>query len=134
MSISDNTRTAAGASSIVPTQEELTATIEVLFARAASSSQPGTLPTYKPTLLAVIGPYSTSINLTTREGINTYKTIIKPDHAWICQTVSVEMDTHMMDLFKDKEIQYGLDDIFRVPNSGTGMADTKPHTLPGSEV
>ena len=39
-----------------------------------------------------------------------------------------------MGFFKDKEIHYSLDDIFRVPKSGTGVADANPHTLPGSEV
>ena len=40
----------------------------------------------------------------------------------------------MMDLFKDKEIHYVLDDIFRVPNSSTSGSDTNPCTLPGSKV
>ena len=82
----------------------------------------------------MIYPYSISINLTTWEGINSYKKIINPDNACIRQTVSVETATCMMDLFKDKEIQYGLDDIFRVPKSVTGVADANPFTLPGSKL
>ena len=133
MAITKNTRTVASAPPIVLNQEELTDTISVLLASAAAA-HPDAPSTYKPTFSAVIDSYYMSINITTREGINTYKTMIKPDHACICWTVYIKTATHMMDLFKDKEIQYGLDDIFRVPKSGTGMADTKPHTLPGSEV
>ena len=134
MAIADNTCTAASDTTIVPTQEDLTSTIVVLLASAAAAAQPDVPSTYKPTLSAVIDPYSTIINIATREGVNTYKTMIKPDHAWIHQTVSVETDTRMIDLFKDKEIQYGLDNILRVPKSGTSVADANPHTLPGSEV
>ena len=60
--------------------------------------------------------------------------MINPDHDWILQTVSVETDTCIMYLFKDKDIQYGLDNIFRVPKYSTGVADANPCTLPGSKV
>ena len=134
MDIANNTHTAASDPPVVPTQEELTVTMSVLLVSTVAAAQPDATSTYKPTFLAVIDPYSTSINLTSIEGVNTYKTMIKPDHAWICQTVSVETATRMMDIFKDKEIQYGLDKKFRFPKSGTGVADAKPCTLPGSEV
>ena len=134
MAISDNNRTAASAPPVVPTQEELTATIAVLLASAAAAAQPDAPSIYKPTFLAVIDPYSTSINLTIREGINTYKTMINPDHDWICQTVSIKTSTCMMDLFNHNEIQCGLDDIFRVPKSSTGVEDVNPRTISVSEV
>ena len=134
MAIDGNTHTAASAPPVVPTQEELTTTIVVLLAIPEAAAQSDALSTNKLTFSAVIDPYLESINLNTREGINTYKKMIKPDQDWICQTLSVKTATHLMDLFKDKEIQYGLDEIFRVPKSGTGVVDVNPRTLPGSEV
>ena len=77
--------------------------------------------------LAIIDPYLTNINLTNLEGIKTYKKMIKLDNACIRQHVSVKTATHMMDIFKDKEIQYGLDDIFIVLKYGTGVAEEERH-------
>ena len=114
----------------MPTHEELTATIAVLIASVAAAAQSDAPSTNKPNFSVVIDTPLTSINITTEEGINNYKTMIKPDHAWISQTVSIGMATCMMDLFKDKDIQYGLDDIFRFPKSGTGVADSNSRTLP----
>ena len=104
---------------MVPTQEDLTDTIALLIMSMAAAAQPNASSTKKTTFLDVFNTYLTSINITTREGINTYKTMIKPVHACICKTVSVKTATHMMDLCKDKEIQYGLDGIFRIPKSST---------------
>ena len=53
--------------------------------------------------------------------------MIKLDNACIRQHVSVKTATHMMDIFKDKEIQYGLDDIFIVLKYGTGVAEEERH-------
>ena len=39
-----------------------------------------------------------------------------------------------MDLFNHNEIQCGLDDIFRVPKSSTGVEDVNPRTISVSEV
>ena len=134
MAITNNNLTKASAPPVAPTLEYLTATIEVFLASAAAAAQPDAPSTNKPTFLAVIDLYLTSINITTQEGINTYKTMINLDHAWICQTISIETATHMIDLFKDKDTQYGLDDIFRVLKSGTGVADANPCTLLGIVV
>ena len=116
MAIYDNIRTASDAPPVVTTQEELTTTISVFLASAELAAQPGTPPTYKPTFLAIIDPYLTSINITTREGINTYKTMVNLDHAWTRKALSFETATCMLDIFKDKEIQYGLDDILESPS------------------
>ena len=118
----------------MPTHEELTATIAVLLASVAAAAQSDAPSTNKPNFSVVIDTHLTSINITTEEGINAYKTMIKPDHACIHHTFSVKTDSHTMDLFKYKYIQYGLDNIFRVLKSGTGVADTNNSTLPGSEV
>ena len=35
-----------------------------------------------------------------------------------------------MDIFKDKEIQYGFEIFFQVLKSGTGVADANPRKIP----
>ena len=71
MATADNNPTAASALPVVPTPEELTATTSVLLASVAAATQSDAPSTNKPTFLSIIDPYSTSINITTQEGINT---------------------------------------------------------------
>ena len=60
--------------------------------------------------------------------------MIKLDHDWIRQTVSVETATHTMDIFKDKDIKYSLDDNFRVLKYGTCVADVNTCKLTGRGI
>ena len=63
MAIYDNTHTTSSATPVVPTQEYLTKKIVVLLASAAAAAQSDAPSTNKPTVLAVIDTYLTSINI-----------------------------------------------------------------------
>ena len=63
MAIVENTCTTERALPVMPTHEELTATIAVLLASVAAAAQSDAPSTNKPTVLAVIDTYLTSINI-----------------------------------------------------------------------
>ena len=48
-------------------------------------------------------------------------------------TILVENANRLMDLFKDRKVQFGLDPICTVPTSGTGNTYPMPHTIAGVE-
>ena len=120
-----------------PTQPDMAAMLKALTAAitAGFASVPSTPTT------TVVKKHSTSLDPYGAQGLDTdtkdgkyqWVLITKMMTGWKLLPISVENADRLMDLFKDRKVQFGLDLICTVPTSGTGNAYPSPRTIAGAE-
>ena len=74
---------------------------------------------------------TTMINMTTKEGRTLWFYITKPPNDWTPCAVTVSNAELILDLFKDKCVSYGLDDVLNVPTTVTGKEAPLPREVAG---
>ena len=108
-------------------------TIATAVAAAISAVRPAS-PSYPITHSSALDPYdNTSFDVSTKEGKYAWATVTKMQDGWKPLTCSTETANQFMDLFKDRQTQFGLDNILRIPTKGNGKIQKNPRTLGGVE-
>ena len=103
------------------------------FAIAVAAPATPVLPT-KRYYSTSIDPYDTQcLEIDTKEGKYQWAMITRKLETWKILAVSVDNADPLMDLFKDRQMQFGLDPILSVPTGGDGAYAAAPCTLAGDD-
>ena len=98
---------------------------------AAQAANPSSKP-YVITHSNALDPYdNTSFDVSTKEGKYAWSIMTKMQDGWKLLTCSTDSANQLMDLFKDRQTQFGLDNILRIPTKGSGKIQANPRTLGG---
>ena len=106
----------------------LTAAITAGFANASTTPTTAVVKKHSTSL----DPYDTQgFDLDTKDGKYQWSIMTRMIGGWKLLPISVENADRLMDLFKDRKTQFGLDSICTVPTSGTGNSYPRPRTIAG---
>ena len=90
----------------------------------------------KPVYSTALDPYDDeSFETTTKEGKYRWHLVTKTTEGWKKESTSATVDhaDKVLDLFKDRAVQFGLDNIMNVPTSGTGKVENNPRLILGKD-
>jgi len=90
----------------------------------------------KPVYSTAIDPYDDeSFETTSKEGKYRWHLITKTTEGWKKESTAATVDhaDKVLDLFKDRAVQFGLDNIMNVPTSGTGKVEDNPRLILGKD-
>ena len=69
------------------------------------------------------------MNLSTKEGNYQWYIVTKPEPGWSLIALTVENADKLMDLFKYRTIQFGLNSIMKIMTTGTVAFKTSAQTI-----
>ena len=111
-------------------------TIATAVATAMAAAQAANPPSraYLTTHSNALDPYdNASFDVSTKEGKYAWSVMTRMQDAWKLLTCSTDSANQFMDLFKDRQTQFGLDNILRIPTKGNGKIQANSRTLGGVE-
>jgi hypothetical protein len=81
-----------------------------------------------------LDPYDTSsFDVATKEGKYQWAIMTKMQDGWKQLSCTVDSADQLMDLFKDRQTQFGLDILLGVPTAGNGRLQNVPRMFAGTE-
>eukprot|EP00957_Ditylum_brightwellii_P147876 11260299-Ditylum_brightwellii.AAC.1 len=107
------------------------------FAKTIASAVATAIATYNvapyvSTHSIALDPYDTSsFNVATKEGKYQWAIMTKMQEDWKQLTCTTDLANQFLDLFKDRQTQFGLDILIRTPMEGNSKIQAKPQTLVG---
>ena len=107
-------------------------TIATAVATAMATAGP---KPYTITHSNALDPYDTaSFDMATKEGKYQWAVMTRMQDGWKQLTCSTESASILMDLFKDRQTQFGLDILLKIPTEGNGKAEPAPRNLAGIDL
>ena len=111
--------------------QRISAAIATAVATAIASTPPSASP--RPHSIA-LDPYDTSsFDVATKEGKYQWAIMTKVQDGWKPVSCTVDSADVLMDLFKDRQTNFGLDVLLQVPTAGNGRLQNAPRMLTGVE-